>query len=124
MRNYRDRFDIIADILKIAKRKPKKTQIMYQANLSYSVLKKYLADVIDNGLISYEADSRYYVLTDKGKEVLIRYEEYSNANKIVQKEIKSAQIKRESLEKLFNNKNCSPLTLKKLKDKTMEKNNY
>ena len=102
LKNYRDRFDIIADILKIVKRKPKKTQIMYQANLSYTVLKKYLTHIIDNGLIFYETDSRYYVLTDKGKEVLIRYEEYSNANKIVQKEIKSAQIKKEWKSAVFN----------------------
>ena len=59
MRNYRDKFDIIADILKISKRNPKKTQIMYQANLSYKVLKKYLSETIESSLLSYKVDERF-----------------------------------------------------------------
>ena len=110
---YRDRFDIVADILEIVKRKPKKTQIMYQANLSYSVLKKYLTEIIDNGLVYYNTDSRYYVLTDKGKELLIRYEEYSNANELVKEKMKLVKIKKESLKKLFNNKNTAFLPFPK-----------
>lgn len=121
MRTYRDKFDIIADILEIAKSKPKKTQIMYQANLSYSVLKKYLAEIIDNGLVSYKADSRYYMLTEKGRELLFRYEEYSNANKLVQKELKLARLKKESLEELCNSKNYNCVTFTKTKNQKIEK---
>ena len=108
MRNYRDKFDIIADILQIVKKNPKKTQIMYQANLSYKVFKKYLTEIIDVGLISYKADARYYVLTDKGRELLVRFEEYSNANKLLQKKLKVVQKKRESLAKLCTTKNWKP----------------
>jgi predicted transcriptional regulator len=39
--NYRDKLDIIADILTVASRNAKRTQIMYQANLSYKVLCDY-----------------------------------------------------------------------------------
>jgi predicted transcriptional regulator len=98
--NYRDRFDIIADILKIARRNPKKTQIMYQANLSYKVLKKYLSETVRASLISYAAKGRCYSLTEKGREFLTIYNEYSKANKFVKKRLKDVQIKRGSLEKL------------------------
>jgi predicted transcriptional regulator len=98
LRNYRDKFGIIADILRIAKNKPKKTQIMYQANLSYKVCKKYLTEITAASLISYIGDKRYYVLTEKGREFLLLYDNYSKANSIILKRLKDAQIKREQLE--------------------------
>lgn len=73
---YRDRLQIIADILVIASRRAGKTQIMYQANLSYRLLCRYLGEVLDAGLVSFE-DGDCYVLTGKGKEFLSRHEEYS-----------------------------------------------
>jgi predicted transcriptional regulator len=105
LRNYRDKFDIIADILKIAKRNPKKTQIMYQANLSYTVLKKYLARIMQSSLISYENEEHCYSLTDKGQKFLVLYEEYSKANNLLQKRAKDTHIKKTSLEKLCLTKN-------------------
>ena len=45
MGNYRGKLDIIADILRVVSGNAKKTQIMYQANLSYRVLQKYLAEI-------------------------------------------------------------------------------
>jgi len=100
LRNYRDKFDIIADILQIAKKNPKKTRIMYQANLSYKVFKKYLAEIVSAALILYIIDERCYTLTDKGKEFLILYYEYSKVNTLVQKKLKAVQKRRKSLEKL------------------------
>ncbi len=64
MGNYRGRLDIIADILNVASRDAKKTQIMYQANLSYKVLQRYLADVARAQLISFEDARQLYSLTD------------------------------------------------------------
>jgi predicted transcriptional regulator len=52
--NYRSKLDIIADILVVARNDAKRTQIMYQANLSYKVLVKYLDEVVDSSLISFE----------------------------------------------------------------------
>ena len=105
MRNYRDKFDIIADILQIAKKNPKKTQIMYQANLSYKVFKKYLTEIVSATLVSYMTDGRCYALTDKGKKFLILYSEYSKVNTLVQKKLKAAQKRKESLEKLCSSDN-------------------
>ena len=76
MGKYRDRLQIIADILSTVRKGSKKTRIMYQANLSYRLLCRYLRDVVDSGLISFDKGD-YYVLTDKGKEFLDRHEKYS-----------------------------------------------
>ena len=54
MVNYRDRLDIIADILNVVSREAKKTQIMYQANLSYKVLQRYLNEIVDASLVTFE----------------------------------------------------------------------
>ena len=103
LRNYRDRLDIIADILKIAMKNPKKTQIMYQANLSYKVLKKYLTEIMDVAFVSYVADERCYVLTEKGRVFLVLYAEYLKANTIIQNKLREVQNKKAILEKIFDN---------------------
>ncbi len=85
MSKYRNKLQIIADILVIVRNGSKKTHIMYQANLSYKLLRKYLDKVITAGLVKTEnGDS--YVLTGKGEEFLNRHEEYSKAHKRAQKE--------------------------------------
>jgi len=99
---YRDRLDIIADILSVVSLKPKKTQIMYQANLSFRVLQKYLTRMSDSSLICFEAENRCYVLTDKGKVFLETYQEYSKRNRKAEKIYSEVNLKKETLEKLFN----------------------
>ena len=76
MSKYRDGLQIVADILVIASRRTRKTQIMYKANLSYRLLCRYLDRVLDAGLVSFE-ERDCYALTDKGKEFLARHEAYS-----------------------------------------------
>jgi predicted transcriptional regulator len=97
---YRSRFDIIADILNVASEKAKKTRIMYQANLSYSLLQKYLAKIRRSNLILYERRGHCYVLTNKGKEFLKAYKEYSRHASFVQKNITDFKLKEETLERL------------------------
>ncbi len=80
MGKYRDKLQIIADILSIASSGARKTQIMYQANLSYKLLCRYLGEVMDAGLVCCD-DEDSYVLTSKGKAFLYKYEEYSQARK-------------------------------------------
>lgn len=75
MGSYRDRLQIIADILQITSEGAKKTQIMYQANLSYKLLCRYLGEVVDSGLVDFNSDA--YLLTPKGKEFLSTHDEYS-----------------------------------------------
>jgi len=60
----RDRHDIIAEILKTAKRGEKKTYIMYKARLSHSQLKIYLELLNRNGMIVN--DHGVYKTTSKG----------------------------------------------------------
>ncbi len=97
---YRNRFDIIADMLNVASEGAKKTKIMYQANLSYMLLKKYLAEVRRSSLVLYERKGRCYVLTDKGKQFLRAYKEYSKRAVYVEKHLGHFRSEREVLEKL------------------------
>ena len=100
MGNYRDRLDIIADILQVASRDAKKTQIMYQANLSYKVLQRYLNEVTDASLIRFEGSRQSYMITSKGQEYLLAYKGYSRTNKSIEKRLNDFSIKRKALEEL------------------------
>ncbi|MDQ1279328.1 MAG: hypothetical protein QG670_590 [Thermoproteota archaeon] len=68
--------DIIADILSIVKQKPKKTHIMYKANLSYTLLSKYLDKLELAKLIRYSEIDTVYELTERGSAYLDIYAEY------------------------------------------------
>jgi predicted transcriptional regulator len=98
--NYRDRLDIIADILNVASRDAKKTQIMYQANLSYKVLQRYLNEIINASLVAFEDNHQYYKLTFKGQEYLNAYKEYARCSKSMEKHLNDFSSKRKVLENL------------------------
>ena len=74
---YRNRVEIVADILNIVEKGAKKTQIMYKGNLSYSLLKSYLREVIGAGLVCIGERSNIYQLTEKGKLFLKDFADYS-----------------------------------------------
>jgi len=102
--SYRSRLDIIADILHVVSEGDvKKTQIMYQANLSYKLLTRYLTEVIETCLVSFKRKERCYLLTSKGKEFLERYKEYSRRNKHVEKQLDGIRAKKRALEELCSN---------------------
>jgi len=101
MSKYRDRLQIIADILSIAGRRAKKTQIMYQANLSYKLLCRYLGEVLDAGLVNFEEEC--YVLTARGKEFLNRHEEYSKRCKSLEQHLNHVNIEKTALENMCVN---------------------
>jgi predicted transcriptional regulator len=73
---------------------------MYQANLSYRVLQKYLAEITGASLISFEGERRCYILTDKGREFLDAYQEYFKTNMQVEKRVDDVRTKKKVLEKL------------------------
>jgi predicted transcriptional regulator len=98
--NYRDRLDIIADILNVASREAKKTQIMYQANLSYKVLQRYLHEILEASLVKFENDNQCYLLTDKGQEYIEAYKEYTRSSKSMEKRLNDFSIKRKTLQNL------------------------
>jgi predicted transcriptional regulator len=98
--NYRGRLDIIADILSVASRSARRTQIMYQANLSYRLMQRYLSEIAGAQLISFEDEKQCYSLTEKGREFLEAYEKYSRTSKYAEKRLNDVATKRRVLEEL------------------------
>ena len=77
MGKYRSRFQIVADVLSVTAGGAKKVHIMFKANLSYELLVRYLAEVLDAGLVRFEGSAGRYRLTRKGEDFLKRYDEYA-----------------------------------------------
>jgi len=100
--SYRKKFDIIADMLNAVSQGAKKTKIMYNANLSYLLLNKYLAKIMEFGFIHLERKRRWYVITDKGVEFLEIHKAYRRSNKHVSKELDDVLEKKKRLEELCN----------------------
>ena len=95
---YRRGFEIIADILKAAKNGAKKTRIMYIANLSHSLLEKYLAKTIDIGFIIWNNDC--YQVTERGELFLERFEQFFSRYSKVQRELEKMRFEMEVLERM------------------------
>lgn len=76
----RDRLNIIAEILSLAKDGRLKTQIMYRANLSFAQLNEYLDFLIKTDFLNVQNESRKitYKTTDKGDLYLEKYKDISN----------------------------------------------
>jgi predicted transcriptional regulator len=102
--SYRGRLDIIADMLQVARGKAKKTQIMYQANLSYKVFQRYLAEVVEASLISFKSSEQQYVITPKGQEFLETYKDYAKTTKSIEKRLDEICSKKKILENLCSNR--------------------
>lgn len=101
MTKYRNRVDIIADVLKVAIEGAKKTRIMYFANLSYKLLEKYLAETSNIGFLRF--DNGGYEVTEMGRAFLQRYNIFSSKYSGVEKTLQSMAFEREVLEKM-----CQP----------------
>ena len=94
----RDRLSIVASILEAANPKSSKTHIMFNANLSYNLLEKYL-DIIDKaGFIRFE-DSKY-MLTEQGREFLKKYKRFEDRYLRAQKIFDTLLFEREELTRL------------------------
>ncbi len=85
MGKNRDRLCIVAAILEAANSGASKTRIMFSANLSFSLLEKYLDITIKAGFI--EVSESKYVLTENGRGFLREYKHiqsrYDNAQKML-----------------------------------------
>jgi predicted transcriptional regulator len=63
----RTRTEIMSQILRVANGGGvTKTKIMYQAFLSYGQMKEHLMVLTQNGLLSYDLDTRKFKTTEKG----------------------------------------------------------
>jgi len=101
MGKHRSRLNILAAILSVVNSGTgvKKTQIMYQAYLSYKLLVQYLKDITEAQLVRCEKGN-HYVLTQKGKDFLRLFSEYSKSHKKIQKELATIDYQRLTLEKM------------------------
>ena len=98
----RCRLEIVGDVLSIALVKVRKTRIMYQANLSYVQLEKYLRFLLDGDLMQCDQDSCYLV-TQKGREFLKTYANYLERCSRVSKEAEGTAKDRQLLEGMYFN---------------------
>lgn len=103
MKKYRNRLQIVADILRVVQTGVAKTQIMYQANLSFKLLSRYLSDVLDAGLVSFH-EGNCYILTPKGEKFLTKYEEYDKCCKKLEKKLNELDDQKVLLEEMCSNK--------------------
>lgn len=72
---YRSRNEIVSMILDSVSSGATKTRIMYQAYLSYTQLKEYLAYLEQGEIIKYEEGTQLYRITEKGRKLMHLYEE-------------------------------------------------
>ena len=104
MGKYRSRLQIIADVLSVVKEGAKKTRIMYQANLSYKLLTRYLDDVLESGLVRCE-NGDCYELTQKGREFLARFDDYFVNRQSAEEKLNHVMDEKEKLENTYLNAN-------------------
>ena len=91
----RDRVGIVAAILEAAHAGSSKTRIMFNANLSFSLLEKYLEVVESAGFVRID-DSTYH-LTERGREFLKQYRFFEDRYVRAQKLLESLVCERERL---------------------------
>jgi len=82
MAKKRERLEIIKDILQTVQssRKIKPTRLLYASNLSPQMFKDYISELQEKGFIEdfEEKKKKYFVLTTKGQEYLMKYRELSS----------------------------------------------
>ena len=102
MTSYRSRLQIVRDILLVASSENgvRKTHIMYGAFLSYSLLRRYLAEVSNAGLIESGGGS-HYKITQKGKMFLQLYVDYEQKRRKLIERVNTVENGRQALEKML-----------------------
>ena len=103
----RSSLDIVRDVLSVASVSARKTRIMYQANLSFVQLEKYLGDLLEKGLLGRDGDS-YYLITKKGLEFLKLYDYYVEQLRLIREQENQRVKDRLSLENMFSSERVSP----------------
>ena len=98
MGKYRSRIEIVAEILRTVSGGARKTHIMYQCNLSFKLLMRYLRDVIQAELICEGGEGNNYVITEKGKKFLRKFEEYVERSERVSHEVDAVNNEKSILE--------------------------
>jgi predicted transcriptional regulator len=117
MGKHRSRLKILANILDVinSNKGAKKTQIMYQAYLSYKLLVQYLNDITEAGLVVC-GEENCYKLTPKGEKFLAKFGEYDKSRESVNEKLNHVEDQKLMLEGMCPNKevaNVDPTNLEK-----------
>ena len=101
---HRSRLQILESILSVISDNEgaRKTQIMYQAYLSYKLLTRYLNDVLNAGLVVCD-DGNCYWLTPKGQRFLATFSEYHRSREVVEENLDHVEDQRLMLEQMCPN---------------------
>jgi len=76
MKRKRGHLEIARDILEVARYGARPTALVYKANLNFNIIKKYLQELLDSGLIRVEDIpnngnmTRLFTTTDRGLEFM------------------------------------------------------
>jgi predicted transcriptional regulator len=100
MGKNRDRLGIVAAILESANSGATKTHIMFQANLSFSLLEKYLDVACTAGFV--QNGTGRYQLTELGREFLKEYRHFYERYDRALRTLESLSSERERLDHLCN----------------------
>jgi predicted transcriptional regulator len=75
---------------------------MYQAYLSYKLLKRYLNDVVNAGLVVC-TNGNCYNLTPKGERFLARFDEYHRSREFIEENLDQVKDQKLILEQMCPN---------------------
>ena len=101
MGKHRSRLKILANILEVITKNngAKKTQIMYQAYLSYKLLVQYLNDATEAGFVVCREEN-CYKLTPKGESFLVKFREYDKSREIINRKLNWVEKQKLMLEEM------------------------
>ena len=102
MAKYRNKLQILAEILEIVRGGAKKTHIMYKANLSYKLLCKYLDEVLECGFVRVDRED-CYVVAPKGEKFLEKFAAYRRLREHVNEELNTVDKEKSLLEQMYTN---------------------
>ena len=103
----RGSLEIVRDMLSVASEKCKKTRMLYDAHLNFSLLEKYLNILLKNGLLE-PVDGSFYLVTWKGNDFLQKFEDYLERCSRVDKQINDVLEEKVALKNMcFNNEPSS-----------------
>lgn len=101
---HRSRLQILERVLSVISGNggARKTQIMYQAYLSYKLLTRYLNDVLKAGLVVCDSENCFR-LTPKGEKFLARFSEYYRSREVVEKNLDHVEDQKLLLQEMCPN---------------------
>jgi predicted transcriptional regulator len=101
---HRSRLQILENILSVISGNEgvRKTQIMYQAYLSYKLLSRYLNDVLNAGLVVCD-NKNCFKLTPKGETFLAKFNKYSRFRDDIDEKMNHVEDQKMMLEEMCPN---------------------